>query len=147
MNDNDAPGYTGLDEISFMPLPGIEGLDIHVFDIDLERQVADALVRFAPDREVASHTHVSQTNMLVLSGELIIYEDDGTVRDRRTAGKYYRGKRDDTHNETGGTHGAIVLYSVRGHGDIKIIELLDETGNPTGALTFDDLVKIKSLQG
>jgi myosin-crossreactive antigen len=147
MNDNDAPLSTGLDQISFFPLPGIEGLDIHVFDIDLERQIADAAVRFAPDKNVASHCHVSQTNMLILSGELVIYEDDGSERDRRTAGKYYRGKRNDTHKEGGGPDGAIVLYSVRGHGDIKIIEILDEKGSPIGALTFDDLVKIQALQG
>jgi len=84
--------------------------------------------------------------MMILEGELRIYEDDGSVRDARTTGKYYRGTRDDAHIEGGGPDGAIVLYSVRGHGADEIIEVLGDKGQVLGALTFDDVVALQASQ-
>jgi len=72
--------------MNFQPFPGVTGLDVCVLDIDLERQIVDAVFRFPAGDIVALHRHVSKTNMLILEGELIIYEDDGSVRDRRLAG-------------------------------------------------------------
>ncbi len=135
-----------LKDIKFGPMPGIEGLEVRVLDVDLDRQIADAVFRFPANQLVAMHRHVTQTNMMILDGELIIYEDDGSVRDRRTAGKYYRGKRDDAHTEGGGPDGAIVLYSVRGHGAAEIIEILGDEGEVLGALTFEDVVAIEAMQ-
>jgi len=128
-------------------MPGIDGLDVHIFDVDLERQIVDAVFRFPPNDLVANHRHVSQTNMLILDGELVIYEPDGAVRDRRPAGRYYRGTRDDTHTEGGGAEGAIVLYSVRGHGDDKIIDILGEGDKVIGTLSFADVAALHAAQG
>ena len=36
-----------------------------------------------------------------------------------------RGRRDDVHTEGGGDEGAIVMYSIRGHGDDDLIEMMD----------------------
>ena len=135
-----------LNDIAFGPMPGIDGLEVRVLDVDLERQIVDAVFRFPANQTVALHRHVSQTNMMILSGELRMYEDDGTVRDVRTAGNYYRGTRDDAHTEGGGPEGAIVLYSVRGHGAAEIIEVLGDYGQVLGALTFDDVVKLEASQ-
>ncbi len=135
-----------MSNITFYPFPGVDGLEVHVFDVDLERQIADAVFRFPADDTVALHRHVSQTNMLILGGELIIYNDDGSVRDHRKAGNYYVGSRDDVHIEGGGPEGAVVLYSVRGHGDPNVIELLDKSGAILGALTFDDIAALKAAQ-
>ena len=136
-----------IDAIKFMPMPGLDGLEVHIFDVDLKRQIVDAVFRFPPNETVANHRHVSQTNMLVLDGELLIYEEDGTVRDRRPAGRYVSGTRDDTHTEGGGPDGAVVLYSVRGHGATEIIEILGEGGEVLGALTFDDVAAMQAAQG
>ena len=101
---------TDLSHINFKPFPGVAGLDVCVFDVDLKRQIVDAVFRFPANETVALHRHVSQTNMLILSGELIIYDDDGSVRDRRTAGHYFTGTQDDVHIEGGGPDGAVVFY-------------------------------------
>ena len=135
-----------FNQIAFNPMPGIDGLDVFIFDVDMDRQIVDAVFRFPPDQLVANHRHVSQTNMLILEGELVIYEPDGSVRDRRKAGKYYRGTRDDTHTEGGGSQGAIVLYSVRGHGDEKIIDILGEGDAVIGSLTFQDVAALHAAQ-
>jgi len=133
-------------DIKFQPFPGVAGLDVCVLDIDQERQIVDAVFRFPVNDTVALHRHVSQTNMLILEGELIIYEDDGSVRDRRKAGQYFTGTRDDVHTEGGGPDGAIVLYSVRGHGDPRVIELLSDKRDVIGALTFDDVSGLMAAQ-
>ena len=132
--------------LDFQPFPGVAGLDVCVLDIDHERQIVDAVFRFPANDTVALHRHVSQTNMLILDGELIIYEDDGSVRDRRLAGQYFPGQRDDVHTEGGGPNGAIVHYSVRGHGNLRVIELLDDEHNVLGALTFADVAALKDLR-
>ena len=133
---------TDLSNINFKPFPGVAGLDVCVFDVDLERQIVDAVFRFPANETVALHRHVSQTNMLILSGELIIYDDDGSVRDRRTAGQYFTGTQDDVHIEGGGPDGAVVFYSVRGHGNPSIIELLDKDHTVIGSLSFEDAAKL-----
>ena len=135
-----------LDSIEFGPMPGIDGLEVRVLDVDLERQIVDAVFRFPANQTVALHRHVSQTNMMILSGELRMYEDDGSVRDVRTTGNYYRGTRDDAHTEGGGPEGAIVLYSVRGHGAAEIIEVLGDDSQVLGALTFDDVAELEASQ-
>jgi len=134
---------SNFSSIDFQPFPGVAGLDVCVLDVDTERQIADAVFRFPANDTVALHRHVSQTNMLILEGELIIYENDGSVRDRRLAGQYFPGHRDDVHTEGGGPEGAIVHYSVRGHGDPRVIELLGDDGGVLGALTFDDVAALK----
>lgn len=132
--------------IPFYPMPGLEGLEVYVYDLDTERQIADAVFRFAPNLRVANHRHVSQTNMLILSGELVMYEADGSVKERRPAGRYYRGTADDAHVEGGGPDGAVVFYSVRGHGDDKIIEILGDDAQVLGTLTFDDIAALQAQQ-
>jgi hypothetical protein len=136
----------GIDAIKFGPMPGIDGLEVYIFDVDQERQIVDAVFRFPPIERVANHRHVSQTNMLVLSGELLIYEPDGSVRDRRPAGRYVSGTRDDTHTEGGGPDGAVVLYSVRGHGVPEIIEILGDDNQVLGKLTFADIAALQAAQ-
>lgn len=128
--------------INFQPFPGVEGLEVCVLDIDKDRQIIDAVFRFPANETVALHRHVSQTNMLILSGELLIYEDDGSVRDRRKTGQYFTGVKNDVHTEGGGPDGAIVFYSVRGHGAPEVIELLAEDYSVLGALTFDDVAAL-----
>lgn len=134
------------DVLTFYPMPGVEGLEVHVLDYDKPRQIVDAVFRFPAGQIVARHRHVSQTNMFILSGELIMYEADGTVLETRPTGRYYTGTRDDSHVEGGGPNGATVLYSVRGHGSETIIEILGDTNVVLGTLTFDDVAGLQAQQ-
>ena len=115
--------YDGV--ISWAPFEGIENLEVTICDIDVERQVVDAIVRFPPNEVTSMHNHCAQTNMFVIQGELRIYEPNGELREVRPAGHHYRGRRDDVHTEGGGDEGAIVMYSIRGHGDDDLIEMMD----------------------
>ncbi|NNL84751.1 MAG: regulator, partial [Myxococcales bacterium] len=97
-------------EIRWQPFAGIENLELSLCDIDEERKVVDLIVRFAPNKTVTLHNHLAQTNMFIIQGELRMYEPDGSVREVRPAGRYYRGRTNDAHSEGGGPQGAVVFY-------------------------------------
>lgn len=135
-----APAFAFDDSaIDWQPFAGIENLELSLLDLDEERQVVDLIVRFAPNRTVTLHNHLAQTNMFVIQGELRMYEPDGSVREARPAGHYYRGRRDDAHSEGGGPDGAVVFYSVRGHGAEDVLDVMDDDGKVTATIGMADL--------
>ena len=126
-------------QITWHPFTGIDHLEFSLCDLDIERQIVDLVVKFERDEIVVIHNHLAQTNMLVIQGELRMYETDGALREIRPAGKYIRGKRDDVHSEGGGPEGAVVFYSVRGHGDENLFEIMGEDMNVLATLGMKDL--------
>jgi len=126
-------------EITWLPFAGIENLELTLCDIDEERQVVDLIVRFAPNKTVTMHNHLAQTNMLIIQGELRMYEPDGSIREIRPAGRYYRGRTGDAHSEGGGPQGAVVLYSMRCDGARDVLEIMDDDANVQATLTMDDV--------
>ena len=74
-------------EIDWQPFAGIENLELTLCDLDEERHVVDLIVRFAPKKTVTMHNHLAQTNMLIIQGELRMYEPDGRIREVRPAGR------------------------------------------------------------
>lgn len=129
--------YDGV--ISWGPFAGLEHLEVSITEIDKEREILDAIVRFPPNEVISMHKHCAQTNMFVIQGELRIYEPSGELREVRPAGHYYRGRRDDVHTEGGGEEGAVVLYSVRGHGENDLFELMDENQNVQAVVGWKEL--------
>ena len=115
-------------EIDWQPFAGIENLELTLCDLDEERHVVDLIVRFAPNKIVTMHNHLAQTNMLILQGELRMYEPDGSIREARPAGRYYRGRTDDAHSEGGGPDGASV-----------VLEIMDGAANVQATLAMDDV--------
>ena len=126
-------------KIKWHPFVGIDHLAFSLCDLDEERQVIDLIVKFEPSEIVAIHNHLAQTNMLIIQGELRMYETDGRLKEIRPAGKYYRGRRDDTHSEGGGPEGAVVFYSVRGHGSPEVLQILDSNMQILATLGMADL--------
>ena len=126
--------------IDWQPFAGVENLEVSLCDVDVERQIVDVIVRFPPNAVVSMHNHLAQTNMFVIQGELRMFEpDDGSLREVRPAGNYYRGRRDDVHTEGGGPEGAVVLYSVRGHGAEELLEVMDNDQKVLATVTMGDL--------
>ncbi len=126
-------------EIRWLPFAGIENLELSLCDIDEERKVVDLVVRFAPDQTVTMHNHLAQTNMFIIQGELRMYEPDGSVREVRPAGRYYRGRTNDAHSEGGGPEGAVVLYSMRADDQDAVLEVLDDDAKVVATLTMKDV--------
>ncbi|MDA0821740.1 MAG: cupin domain-containing protein [Proteobacteria bacterium] len=134
------PGFDLYDHaINWQPFAGIENLELTLCDLDEERSVVDLLVRFAPNKTVTMHNHLAQTNMFIIQGELRMYEPDGSTREVRPAGSYYRGTTGDAHSEGGGPEGAVVFYSMRCDGERNVLEILEDSGNVQATLTMDDV--------
>jgi len=68
-----------------------------------------------------------------------MYEPDGSIRERRPAGHYYRGRTHDAHSEGGGSEGAVVLYSMRCDGAHEVLEIMDDDQRVLATLTMDDV--------
>lgn len=126
-------------EIHWQPFAGIENLELTLCDIDEERKVIDLVVRFAPDQTVTMHNHLAQTNMFIIQGELRMFEPDGTVREVRPAGRYYRGSTNDAHSEGGGPEGAVVFYSMRADAADEVLEILADDQSVVATLTMADV--------
>lgn len=143
MSANPLPVQPGCDlydhEITWLPFAGIENLELTLCDLDEERHVVDLLVRFAPNKTVTMHNHLAQTNMFIIQGELRMYEPDGSIRESRPAGNYYRGTTGDAHSEGGGPEGAVVFYSMRCDNDPNVLEVMDDAQNVQATLTMDDV--------
>lgn len=133
-------------QITWHPFEGLEHLEFALLDVDEERDVVDLIVKFEPNENVAVHNHFAQTNMFIIQGELRIYETDGTVKEARPAGRYYRGKRDDIHSEGGGPDGAVVFYSIRGHGSDHYFQILDDDHNVVGAMGMAEVKEVWKAQ-
>lgn len=132
--------------IQWQLFPGLDHLEFALCDLDEERHLIDLIVKFANNEVVAIHNHVAQTNMFVIQGELRMYETDGTLKEVCPAGRYCRGRRDDCHSEGGGPDGAIVFYSIRGHGDDELLQLMDEDMAVVTRITMDDLRAVRAAQ-
>ena len=126
-------------EINWQPFAGLENLELTSCDLDEERGIVDLIVRFAPNKTVTMHNHLAQTNMLIIQGELRMYEPDGSIREVRPAGRYYRGTTGDTHSEGGGPDGAVVFYSMRCDGAHNVLEVMDDKGEVQATVTMDDV--------
>jgi 2,4'-dihydroxyacetophenone dioxygenase len=129
-------------QIAWQPFAGLQHLELALLEVDEAREIVDLIVRFEPNEKVAIHNHIAQTNMFIIQGELRMYETDGSVREVRPAGRYYRGKRDDCHSEGGGPEGAIVFYSVRGHGATELFDIMDDNNNVEATIGMADVVQM-----
>ncbi len=125
--------------ISWGPFPYVENAEFALSDFDEERRVIDVLFKFAANKKITVHTHIQQTNMLVVQGELRMYETDGSIKEIRHAGQYFRGKKDDTHSEGGGPEGAVVFYSVRVDERDELFDILDDKEQVIATIKIGDV--------
>jgi hypothetical protein len=117
-----------------------------MINVDTEKKIVDAILKFTPNEKIFLHRHLAQTNTLVLQGEHRFYEPNGTLKEVRLAGTYTATPADpDPHSEGGGNEGAIVLYSIRAD-QKEIFEILDEALNVVAILTLQDFLDVFNEQ-
>jgi hypothetical protein len=143
MSTSSAASYSpyGFDDsnIAWFPLGDFKHFVFAVLDVDNDRKIVDAVLKYEPNQKIFMHRHIQQTNTMVLQGEHRFYEPDGTLKDVRPVGRYTATPADpDPHTEGGGADGAIVFYSIRADSDF-LFEILDENLEVVGTLTMQDL--------
>jgi hypothetical protein len=106
-------------------LGDFEHFVVFIFSVDEQRNIADFIIKFDPNKQIFLHRHLALTNTFVVDGEHIIYEADGKVREVRPVGRFTSSKPGDAHKEGGGANGCVLQYSVRGETD-ALFDVLDD---------------------
>ena len=137
----DAMSY-GFDDrnVVWHTLGDFEHLVFAMLDVDEDRRIFDALVKFEAGRQIFLHRHLAHTNTLVIQGEHRLYEPDGSLREVRPVASHTSSPPDDRpHREGGGAEGAVVFYSLRAERD-TLFEILDDDLNVVGTLGMQDFI-------
>jgi 2,4'-dihydroxyacetophenone dioxygenase len=126
-------------QIIWGDFPYVKDATFFLYDFDEEHRVIDLLFKFEANKKITVHTHIQTTNMFIVQGELRIYETDGTIKEVRHAGQYFRGRKDDTHSEGGGPEGAVVFYSVRCDERDELFNVIGEEEQVIATINIDDV--------
>ena len=117
-----------------------------MINVDSDKKIVDAILKYEPNKKIFIHSHLAQTNTLVLQGEHRLYEPDGALKEVRPTGTYTASAADpNPHSEGGGSDGAIVLYSIRAEHN-NLFEIFDESMNVVGTLGLEDFATVLSEQ-
>lgn len=134
-------------EIYWQQLEGIEHLSYYILDVNRDSQIADVLLRFSAGEKILLHRHMALNHMLVIQGQHILYEPEGTIKEVRPTGRYtVSPASEEPHREGGGTdQDVVIMFSMRGT-DGALYQFLDDELNVTGELGMEDLDNMFSLQ-
>ena len=130
--------------IAWHHLGDFEHFHYNVLAVDAEREIADFIIRYAPEQRIFLHRHRSETRTFVIQGEHRIFEPDGNLKEVRPAGSYAVSP---PHSEGGGAHGALVLYNTRGSSNGVLFDVLDEHLGTIATLGLADVAALFEAQG
>lgn len=136
------------DVIPWQSLEGLDHFQFHVLHVDDDHERAEVLFKFDANIPIVLHRHCSLNKLLVLQGEHIFYRPDGSVKEVRPTGRFTVVKPDEEpHSESGGSEGAMVLFSIYNREDNgPLYELMDPEKNIVGTLSMDDLAALSQTQ-
>ena len=98
-------------KIQWNQMEGFDHLSLVVLDVDHDNQVVDALFKFSANEKIALHRHVALNHMLVVQGEHILYEPNGTIKETRPTGRYtVSPPSDEPHREGGGAEQDVIIF-------------------------------------
>lgn len=130
--------------VHWLPYPGLETMSVSILFVDEATNSADFLARFTPNSKSVIHHHIAKTHILVIEGDHVIYEPDGSVRESRPVGTYTAGYGGEPHDEGGGPDGAVLLYSVRGTSEL-LFEIHDRAGGAPSPIRIGDLKAMQAM--
>lgn len=145
---NTDTGAYGFDDrnINWYKLGDFEHFVYAMLDIDEDKLIVDAILKFEHDEQIFLHRHMAETNTLVIQGEHRLYDPDGKLKEVRPVGTYTSSPPDpDPHREGGGAEGAVVVYNIRSNQE-TIFEILDDELNVVGTLGMQDFIAVYKEQ-
>lgn len=134
-------------EIHWNQMEGFDHLSLVVLDVDRDNLIVDALFKFAANEKIALHRHVALNHMLIIQGEHILYEPDGSIKEIRPTGRYTVSPAShEPHREGGGDkQDVIIFFSIRGTNGI-MYEILDDEHNTIARLGMADFEELFASQ-
>jgi hypothetical protein len=127
--------------IHWKQIDGVDHMLLSVLDVDKAKGVLHVIYKFAANRQIILHRHLTLNKTMTLRGEHRLYHADGTLKEIRPAGRFTVARpSDEPHREGGGDIDAIVLFVV--YGDGVLYEALDDGLNVVRALTTADFADL-----
>ena len=134
--------------INWRKLGDFEHFTYTIFNVDTTNEIADFSLKFDANERIFLHRHRALTNTFVVTGEHIIYEPDGALKESRPVGSFTASPASpEPHQEGGGTQGAVVVYNTRGSDNGVVFDVLAEQLQTVGTLTVADLDALFDAQG
>lgn len=142
------PATDLLHAIDWQPFGPFPHFKFAILHLDTARHLADVVFRFAAGQQIVLHRHTALNHTFVLQGEHLIYEEDGSLRERRATGSYTVSPASQTPHREGGGEGqdAVVLFSMRPQPGERLYEILDDAGQPIAEITMQTLQDIVSAR-
>ncbi|MEO1204819.1 MAG: regulator [Pseudomonadota bacterium] len=132
--------------IRWKTLDGIDHLAYHIYRVDQEREIVDAIFKFDASKKIFLHKHHAEYVTLVMDGELRIYKPNGELKEVRPTGSYVLTQPGaDAHTEGGGDMDTIVFFSIRGTKG-AFYDILDEALAPIETVGFEDFKALYQAQ-
>ncbi len=132
--------------IKWQKLERFENLAYSIFNIDRNLKIIDVIFKFAANKKIILHRHLSLNNTFVIQGEHRLYEPNGTLKEIRPVGSYTSSPpSDEPHTEGGGDEDAIVFFSIRGN-DGVLYEILGDDLNVIATLSMQDFIGLYKAQ-
>lgn len=132
--------------IRWKSIDGIEHLSLSVLDADEKNGVIHVLFKFAGNRKIVLHRHLTLNKTMTIQGEHRLYHPDGGLKEIRPVGSFnVAPPSDDPHREGGGEQDAVVLFVI--HGDGALYEALDDQLNVLMTLTAQDFISLHDRAG
>jgi hypothetical protein len=125
--------------IRWKSIDGIDHLSLSVVDVDEENDVLHVLFKFAANRQIILHRHLTLNKTMTIQGEHRLYHADGRLREVRQPGRFtIVPPSDEPHREGAGDQDAIVLFVIYGDGDFY--QALDDELSIVTVLSRSDFI-------
>jgi hypothetical protein len=133
-------------DIRWKCIDGIDHLWLSVLHVDEENSILHVLFKFAANRQIILHRHLTLNKTMTIQGEHRLYHPDGRLKEVRPTGRFTVAlPSDDPHREGAGQQDAIVLFVI--HGDGALYQALDDEMNVVTVLSMTDFVRFYDGEG
>jgi hypothetical protein len=127
-------------------IEGIDHLSLSVLDVDRRNGILHVLFKFAANRQIILHRHLTLNKTFTIRGEHRLYHADGRLKEVRQTGRFtVAPPSDDPHREGAGDQDAIVLFVI--YGDGALYQALDDEANVATVLSVSDFIRLYDGEG
>jgi hypothetical protein len=127
-------------------IDGIDHLSLSVLDVDEKNGVIHVVFKFAANRQIILHRHLTLNKTMTLQGEHRLYHVGGRLKEIRPTGCFtVAPPSDEPHREGGGDRDAVVLFAIYGNG--ALYQALDDEKNVVRTLAVVDFAGLYDREG
>ncbi|GLI93436.1 regulator [Methylocystis echinoides] len=132
--------------IRWKSIDGIDHLSFSVLDVDETNSVIHVLFKFAAERQIILHRHLTLNKTMTIEGEHRLFHADGRLKEVRPSGQFtIAPPSDDPHREGAGDQDALVLFVI--YGDGALYQALDAELTVVMELSMSDFVRFYDGKG